>query len=525
MKKILFYLLMAVSLQMSAQSTTYFGKPVELGKVPASESKADSVLVLGTDRIMKFVPRSEFEGGEIPTLQQVVTKDNKLTEDSFIFIGDDFGNDEFSGSYITSDGIFTSKREILEDNTNLDAFGGIGWNIIHTPDNYHSIESVFNLSNKDNSGKLSESRIFSHKGTAKTDFYLPDNNDTINNEIVLVSSVNGIKADANGNINVSGGGTQDLQQTLDNGETSNKNGGTAIILGLNKGGEPLTNIFYNDEVTGDEIADFAITNESGNGRIYLYAAGGNGTPENPYGYSRMTLGRDFGISSERKSLLFEKTLSPGDPENRIFIPEKTTIGTDYYLATRDEINLQTALQGGNQAINKSLTLLSTDEFGDFTLEASGNFISMTRTSFPENSLEISTDGLVSRSPDDEERSLVTGALVKHSGEDSEGHPIETSLSKDGIRFYSKFGSTLLKRERVHGESTDLEIVVPAKNGTIALQDDLKLKSYTVSTLPVGSIGDRAYVTDATAPTYLGAITGGGSVVCPVFYNGTAWVSH
>jgi len=50
------------------------------------------------------------------------------------------------------------------------------------------------------------------------------------------------------------------------------------------------------------------------------------------------------------------------------------------------------------------------------------------------------------------------------------------------------------------------------------------KEYTVSTLPIGKLGDTACVTDATAPTYLGALTGGGAVVCQVFYNGTAWVS-
>lgn len=54
---------------------------------------------------------------------------------------------------------------------------------------------------------------------------------------------------------------------------------------------------------------------------------------------------------------------------------------------------------------------------------------------------------------------------------------------------------------------------------------VRLKNYTVSTLPTGIQGDTAYVTDATAPKYLGTLTGGGSVVCPVFYNGTAWVSH
>jgi hypothetical protein len=50
-------------------------------------------------------------------------------------------------------------------------------------------------------------------------------------------------------------------------------------------------------------------------------------------------------------------------------------------------------------------------------------------------------------------------------------------------------------------------------------------AYTVATLPAaGTQGRRAWVTDATAPTFLGALTGGGAVVCPVFDNGTAWVS-
>lgn len=53
---------------------------------------------------------------------------------------------------------------------------------------------------------------------------------------------------------------------------------------------------------------------------------------------------------------------------------------------------------------------------------------------------------------------------------------------------------------------------------------VKLKQYTVATLPAGQQGDTAYVTDATAPTYLGALVGGGAIVCPVFHNGTAWVS-
>lgn len=65
----------------------------------------------------------------------------------------------------------------------------------------------------------------------------------------------------------------------------------------------------------------------------------------------------------------------------------------------------------------------------------------------------------------------------------------------------------------------------ATTSTIKAGATVRLKNYTVATLPAGVQGDTAYVTDATAPTYLGTLTGGGAVVCPVFYNGTAWVSH
>ena len=56
----------------------------------------------------------------------------------------------------------------------------------------------------------------------------------------------------------------------------------------------------------------------------------------------------------------------------------------------------------------------------------------------------------------------------------------------------------------------------------------KTTVYTVATLPspplTGS-GTYATVSDALAPTYLVTVVGGGSVVCPVFYDGTNWVAH
>ncbi|MCL4419955.1 hypothetical protein M1146_07750, partial [Patescibacteria group bacterium] len=61
--------------------------------------------------------------------------------------------------------------------------------------------------------------------------------------------------------------------------------------------------------------------------------------------------------------------------------------------------------------------------------------------------------------------------------------------------------------------------------TIVSTSAVRLKNYTVATLPAGTQGDTAFVTDALNPTYLGALTGGGTVVTPVFHNGTVWVSY
>lgn len=58
-----------------------------------------------------------------------------------------------------------------------------------------------------------------------------------------------------------------------------------------------------------------------------------------------------------------------------------------------------------------------------------------------------------------------------------------------------------------------------------IDDFLLYPTYTVATLPTSTLGNQAIVTDATAPTYLGALVGGGTVVCPVWHNGVSWVSR
>lgn len=54
---------------------------------------------------------------------------------------------------------------------------------------------------------------------------------------------------------------------------------------------------------------------------------------------------------------------------------------------------------------------------------------------------------------------------------------------------------------------------------------LRLRQYTVATLPAaGTAGRRAAVTNALAPAYGAAVAGGGAVNVPVYDNGAAWVT-
>ena len=57
---------------------------------------------------------------------------------------------------------------------------------------------------------------------------------------------------------------------------------------------------------------------------------------------------------------------------------------------------------------------------------------------------------------------------------------------------------------------------------------LQVSIYTVATLPTcnsGLEGQMEGVSDASSPTYLAAVSGGGSAHVPVYCNGTSWVAH
>lgn len=61
---------------------------------------------------------------------------------------------------------------------------------------------------------------------------------------------------------------------------------------------------------------------------------------------------------------------------------------------------------------------------------------------------------------------------------------------------------------------------------VLFNSEIVLPKATVANLPLSpSIGSCMIALDVTSPTYLQPVVGGGTVVCPVFYNGTSWVAH
>jgi len=71
------------------------------------------------------------------------------------------------------------------------------------------------------------------------------------------------------------------------------------------------------------------------------------------------------------------------------------------------------------------------------------------------------------------------------------------------------------------QTTRLTLSEPAVIAAVPV----RLKGYTVATLPAGTVGDMAYCTDLTAPTFMAVAVGGGAVVGKVFYDGTNWITQ
>jgi len=106
-----------------------------------------------------------------------------------------------------------------------------------------------------------------------------------------------------------------------------------------------------------------------------------------------------------------------------------------------------------------------------------------------------------------------------------------SINQSGTAGYTAFNINVTETATGSGAKNLLRLAVGGTErfsvsnvGIAVFGAQARLKGYTVATLPAGTQGDLAFVTDALAPSYNTAVVGGGAVVTKVFYNGTAWVA-
>jgi hypothetical protein len=123
-------------------------------------------------------------------------------------------------------------------------------------------------------------------------------------------------------------------------------------------------------------------------------------------------------------------------------------------------------------------------------------------------------------------------------DNSLGVTVSLYIGKLNSFTYNENKSNLLLRKFGSQNGKYLDIVNSSNNSIMSIESDgsiiapkivsnglVRFKNYTVASLPTGTQGDNAYVTDALTPVYLAVVVGGGTTVTPVFYNGTNWVCH
>lgn len=317
---------------------------------------------------------------------------------------------------------------------------------------------------------------------------------------------------------ITSGGSQNLQQVLDQ-------GGTAVGRNIR--------LNTSDSINGDNSeltpSTYTIRNTGSTQQALLVLERGNYEDDLQQKLKIGQIKLNASLPYAGENLKSTTLLRPDEESTRIatFKFKKSNVDDAIYtLATTDDLTLQQVLNTGKNAIGKSIELTNTDVGTEHYLTLDGYECTMANLA-TNKYINFNNSGYYSRDYDTGEiASLSHNSGIYIAGIDPVGQTISTKMVKNGIEFRNSNAVIFLKiPNQSTGGGNFFNLTMPSKDGILATTDDIKLQSYTVGTLPTGTIGDHAYVTDATAPTYLGGLIGGGSVVCPVFYNGTTWVSH
>lgn len=211
------------------------------------------------------------------------------------------------------------------------------------------------------------------------------------------------------------------------------------------------------------------------------------------------------IQKDNNKTLVLKFRDPKSPESVVYIPSPSELVTGKTLAL--SVNGNYADDNGNINITSNTTLNDAIAAGNTTTLPFYN-----------------TDSIYGRS-------LKNGVLPNNMGTlpfKMVGSSFSDSINEYKICIFS-WAANMGFHTNMSGEiNKQLFFSLPTykqdnMSYVIATTDDIKLKEYTVSTLPTGTKGDVAYVNDASSPAFLATVVGGGSSVVRVFYNGTNWI--
>lgn len=193
-----------ISNEISSTDTYTINKNLKLNTVNEGEP-TDNVLVHGADNEVKSVPRSEF-GGETPSITEVLTEGNTYST---------YGQNDymrFTNQY--APGWQFNSMQFMPGGIRLEkSYGGNSSGILYAADHVGSLYTRSDFANQtgfslNTEGLLLKTNV-SQAGTGiiksdnlvkLTDYQLPI--ETTEASVTLVSKVNGIHADVNGNVNI-----------------------------------------------------------------------------------------------------------------------------------------------------------------------------------------------------------------------------------------------------------------------------------------------------------------------------------
>lgn len=470
MRKLLFLLVLASGMlvaQPNNSNKQTIGKYLQLAKVPLGV-KSDSVLIRGSDKIVKFIPRSSFFVNQ--NLQSVMNSGSNATVATDISIQTQ-GNGGLE--------ISAASGVILNGQSKPLYIGAQGNNISMSNDQFKLTNSSGGSIDLNHSTNGLELNAQSKK-------------------ISLFGGSGGIIADGQS-------GKITLKTNITNG-VELITPSSSIPFGLfSPSGVNLTS--YQNE--------FQLIGNPGNQPF---------TISSPYGLT-LTCG---GSLLNLKGV----TINSGQQITASSFIKSGGLSTQCLMADGSVSTFSGLSLTGNQSFSgiKSATNTGTTFTNGLNLTNNGTTSSTRAINITNTAggygLNVDNTGVVGVRVTNSDTSNIgeIGAQIVSSGADAQmyGLNIASYSAANGLLFSSTStdsGYNILDKEgSVIKFSLD-------KSGNL-FTNSIVTKLYTVSTLPtVVPTGALATVSDALSPTYMSTVVGGGNVVCPVFYNGNVWIAH